>query len=391
MQGSVIVYRGMRGTVWRIKYVDAGGRQVMETVGRERDGFTRKDAEKELRERIVRVEQKGYRKPGALTFSEAAEQWHEAERVARNWKPGTAASYRRWADDLCHYFRGPVATIKQRHCVSYRDWALAESDYSAPASVNSRLTILGMILTWAKDNDLRDDVPSTKYCRVRQHKGQPLKPETVRALLRGFEDAQARVVFLTFVMTGIRYAELAALLWKDIDLIENRLRVEDSKTETGERSVALGVTLAEELWQWRRTSNFKGEDERAFCNQNTGGKYRSDTFKEHLETAFQNAGLEYPEHFRRCHDLRVTCATNDAMAGMNPAKLQAKLGHRDFRVTQRYVNLAGVVFADEAAALEARMLGTGASSVESSTDLTESESTLGVDTAWNRAESAPTD
>jgi hypothetical protein len=32
-----------------------------------------------------------------------------------------------------------------------------------------------------------------------------------------------------------------------------------------------------------------------------------------------------------------------------------KLGHADFRTTQRYVNLAGVVFADDAAALEVRM------------------------------------
>lgn len=42
-----------------------------------------------------------------------------------------------------------------------------------------------------------------------------------------------------------------------------------------------------------------------------------------------------------------------------------KLGHADFRTTQRYVNLAGVVLADEAAALEARMNG---GAVESSTD-----------------------
>jgi hypothetical protein len=71
---------------------------------------------------------------------------------------------------------------------------------------------------------------------------------------------------------------------------------------------------------------------------------------------------------------------------MNPAKLQTKLGHRDFRVTQRYVNLAGVVFADEAEALERRLLG-----VESSTDLSEPERTLANGSAWNSAESASAD
>ena len=46
-----------------MKYVDADGQQVMETVGAERDGVTRKQAEAELRERLVRVERRHYRRP----------------------------------------------------------------------------------------------------------------------------------------------------------------------------------------------------------------------------------------------------------------------------------------------------------------------------------------
>ena len=49
-----------RGTVWRIKYVDSAGAQIMETLGSERHGWTRKKAEAELRERLVRVERKNY-------------------------------------------------------------------------------------------------------------------------------------------------------------------------------------------------------------------------------------------------------------------------------------------------------------------------------------------
>jgi integrase len=363
--GSIIEYRGKRGLVFRVKYADASGRQVMETVGAERDGFTRKDAEAELRERIVRVEQRDYRRPSALTFAEAAERWYNSERVSRAWKSGTASQYRHWADDLADYFKGPVAAIQQRQAVAYRDWALAESSYSSPASVNSRLTVLRMVLAWAKDNEFRPDVPKLKYAKVRQHKGVPLKPEQVRALLKAFDDEQARVAFLTFVTTGLRKSELCGLRWRDVDLIENRLRVEDSKTETGERSIALGKALAETLWQHMRASAFQGEDERVFCHPELGSAYRMEGkygYAPALRRAFKAAGLDWPEGFRLCHDLRVTCGTNDAMAGMNPAKLQTKLGHRDFRVTQRYVNLAGVVFADEAEALEQRLLGSPESS-----------------------------
>ena len=41
---AVIPYHGARGTTWRIKYADADGRQVMETVGAERDGWTKAKA-----------------------------------------------------------------------------------------------------------------------------------------------------------------------------------------------------------------------------------------------------------------------------------------------------------------------------------------------------------
>lgn len=50
-RAAVVRYDGKRGTVWRVKYDDAAGRQVMETLGPEREGWTEKKAEAELRER----------------------------------------------------------------------------------------------------------------------------------------------------------------------------------------------------------------------------------------------------------------------------------------------------------------------------------------------------
>jgi len=40
------------------------------------------------------------------------------------------------------------------------------------------------------------------------------------------------------MMRHRRTAVQGAAHWRDVDLIENRLRAEDSKTETGERSIA---------------------------------------------------------------------------------------------------------------------------------------------------------
>ncbi len=70
---------------------------------------------------------------------------------------------------------------------------------------------------------------------------------------------------------------------------------------------------------------------------------------------------------RPFHDLRVTSITNDAIAGVDPVALMTKAGHASMKTTRRYLRLAGVVFREEADALEQRLLG--GLSTASSTDL----------------------
>ena len=165
-------------------------------------------------------------------------------------------------------------------------------------------------------------------------------------------------MFLTLVLTGVRRAELQALRWEEVDLIENRVRVVDSKTELGSRSIAIPPMLAERLWQHRRTTRYGADTDRVFVHPDRGSIYRYETFSEALRAAYEAAGLDYPEGLRPFHDLRVTSITNDAIAGANPVALMTKAGHANMATTRRYLRLAGVVFAAEAEALERRLLGT---------------------------------
>jgi hypothetical protein len=112
-------------------------------------------------------------------------------------------------------------------------------------------------------------------------------------------------------------------------------------------------------------------------------RHAYDHYRASLERAFARAWLDGPEGFRPCQDLRVTGATNELLAGASKETLMAKLGHADFRTTQRYVNLAGVVFAEEAAALERRMNG---GAVASSTDPASPERISDDLSALNEAE-----
>lgn len=63
------------------------------------------------------------------------------------------------------------------------------------------------------------------------------------------------------------------------------------------------------------------------------------------------------DYVRPFHDVRHGALTNLAAAGVSPVAIMGVAGHRSMSTTKRYVHLAGVVFADEAAVLEQGMLG----------------------------------
>jgi integrase len=140
-----------------------------------------------------------------------------------------------------------------------------------------------------------------------------------------------------------------------VDLVENVLRVRDSKTEDGIRSIAIPPKLAEELWQHRRRSAFQGEGELVFCHPERGTVYRAEAYKPAFEAACRAAGVE--GHMRPFHDACHTAITNDAAFGSSPIAVMTRAGHASMTTTKQYLHLAGTMFRDDANALEDRLLG----------------------------------
>jgi hypothetical protein len=71
--GGVVRYEGARGVVWRIRYRDADGRRVCDTVGLEAEGFTARMAEGKLIEALADVRRQRRRAVRPMTFSDFAE------------------------------------------------------------------------------------------------------------------------------------------------------------------------------------------------------------------------------------------------------------------------------------------------------------------------------
>jgi integrase len=356
---AVIRYDGKRGVVWRIKYADSDGRQVMETLGPEREGWTERKAEAELRERLVKVERRGWRRPAPLTFSQYGETWFEEGKTRRRWAPRTVVQYRSILKRLDEHFGPlPLAAIRPRHVSAY----VARQAGSYEASTVSRdLSVLHDVFATAAREELVDSNPAAgaEHPKLARRRWRILEPAEVARVLKAFTDEEARAVFLTLVLTGIRRHELQALRWADVDLLDGVLRVRASKTEDGIRSIALSPALVDALQEHYQRTAFKGDAELVFCHPTRGTVYREHVFAEQFRAALKEAKVE--GYVRPFHDLRHTALTNEAAAGSGPIPLMAKAGHSNMKTTQIYLHLAGTVFRDEAAALEQRLLGSGES------------------------------
>lgn len=367
---GVIRYEGKRGVVWRIKYADATGLQVMETLGPEREGWTRRKAEAELRERLVRVERKAYRRPKRLTFAEYGRTWLQEGERRRGWKPGTVWKYRSALGHLEEEFGSlPLGQIRPRDVAQYATTAL---ERFAPKTVQLQLNLLHNVFATAMREELVDANPvaGAERPKVKRRRWRILEPVEVGRVLRAFTDEQARTMFLTLMLTGLRRFELLGLRWRDVDLVEHVLRVAESKTEEGERSIALSPALVTALVEHLERTPYQGADELVFCHPKRGSKIDHEWFAAEFRAALTTVGIT--DYVRPFHDLRHASLTNGAAGGETPLALMARAGHRSMATTNQYVHLAGVVFRDEAAALERRLLGEP-EPVELSTRLSERE------------------
>jgi integrase len=197
-------------------------------------------------------------------------------------------------------------------------------------------------------------------------------------------DVRARTVFLALTLTGLRRSELVGLRWRHLDMLAGTLRVEESKSEEGERLVALPHSLAVELADHYAASKHRADADYVFCHPERGSKLDDKWWREQFTAALQATGIT--ERVRPFHDLRHTALTNLAATGASPIAVMATAGHRSMSTTKQYLHLAGVVFRQDADALERRLLG-----VESSTHLSASEPTSAALNPLKQAVSEPAD
>jgi integrase len=379
--GRVWRYEGKRGTVWRIRYRDASGRRILETLGKE-PAWDRRRAERELRRRLVDIEREGWTAPEKLTFAAFAERWLSEYLPRRGLKLTTLDTYRQTLDrHLLPYF-GHLQLRELEHRPELVDrYVTAKMRCGlSPKTVTNELLVLQVMLKTAVRWRLieRNPVSEGERPRVEQAEMSVLTETEIARLWSAYReleadaDAEEKVWWrlartLTFVALGtaMRRGELLGLRWKDVRLLEGLLQVREAlvkghftspKSRSSRRLIELGPRTNELLAQHWRKTDFQGEEELVFCHPAKGTPLDpSKLARVYLKPALRRAGITKP--FRPFHDLRHTALTHEAAAGNPMAYVQLKAGHSQSQITERYIHAAQVFFPGAAARGEARLFG----------------------------------
>jgi integrase len=377
---SVVHYQGKRGAVWRIRYRDAAGRQVQETLGPEPE-WTERKAQRELGKRLAAV-QDGFRKPDRTTFADFASRFVRDYLPGRNLKRSTTENYRYILDGHLLPFFGDqgLSELEARPELIDAYVALKMQSGLSTKTIQNHLLLLNVMLRRAVVWRLIRNNPVSSIDRpsLVQPEMNVLTETEIARLANAYDEliaeaaeierqwwTLAKAIVLTALGTALRRGELIGLRWSAVNLLEAKIEVRETfvrghfttpKSRASRRVVELGPrTLAVIEEQWQRTA-YRDDDDLVFGHPMKGTPPETGKLaKRYLKPALARAGIEKP--FRPFHDLRHTSLTHAAAAGNPQIYVQARAGHSQGSITERYMHAAQVLFPGAAAKSEERMFG----------------------------------
>ena len=319
---------------------------------------TKKDAERELRERLRSLETGSYVKPEKTSVGEYLRHWVDSHAMMHT-SPRTAEGYQAIVNRYLIPALGEISLcdLQPRHLEKYYADALSHGRLDgkgglSPRTVLHQHRLLSQALSHAVKQGLL--VRNVAGAVVAPRPGRSQMATLSAADVPRFLDAARRtpyyILFYTALYTGMRRGELLGLRWCDIDLGKASISVvqtlcrlsggkfviKEPKSPYSRRLVALSPSVAELL----RRHYTEQETQRILVGKALAGDdlvfaypdgrpLDPSTVTHTFGQMIKKTGLPHI----RFHDLRHTHATLMLKGGVHPKIVSERLGHANIGIT----------------------------------------------------------
>ena len=209
---------------------------------------------------------------------------------------------------------------------------LRDKKKQAPRSVYNKFE---NVMTFLKANGIRGLVGKNDWPRYTEEEPEMYEQDELDKLFKA-GDADERLWYEFFLMTGMREQEVMYTYWSDVNLAHATVRV-SHKSDRGwtpkaykEREIPIPAKLVKSLKVWKVKAT-KG------CNLvfPTAGCNPKLDFLDCLKAVAERAKLDRDNFW--LHKFRATFATRCLWAGVDLRTVQQWLGHSDMESTMRYL------------------------------------------------------
>jgi integrase len=296
----------------------------------------------------------------AHTVKELAQRY-QSERMPS--RAETSRVYRSWLHNhiLPQWGDKPIAEVQPRPVELW----LRQLDLS-PKSKSHVRNLLRTLMDFAMWSGVLEvarnpiDLVVVKGATKRLRKPRSLTVEQFQKL-NAFLKTPFNTMAFVSVCLGLRVSELLALKWRDVDWLDAKLNVErgivkqivdDVKTDSSRKSLAIDKGLLEILRVWKQTSQFSAKEDWIFASPVKLGRlpYSYTGFWRELERAAKEAGIGH----LGTHAFRHTYRSWLDAVGTPIAVQQKLMRHSDIRTT---MNIYGDVVTDEMGQAHSKVVG----------------------------------
>jgi integrase len=269
-------------------------------------------------------------KDGPRSIARAVAQFVEETELTK--KPKTLAAY----TTALNYFTQSCPKL-YLHDIERKDLLkfsafLRDDKNQAPRSVYNKFET---IMTFLKANGIRGLVGKNDWPRYTEEEPEMYEQAELDKLFKAC-DAEERLWYEFFLMTGMREQEVMHTYWSDVNLSAATVRV-SHKPDRGwtpkaykEREIPIPARLVKSLKAWKARS-----DKTCSLVFPTSGCNPKLDFLDCLKAVAERAKLDEDNFW--LHKFRATFATRCLWAGVDLRTVQQWLGHSDMESTMRYL------------------------------------------------------